>query len=137
MRNMKATGTSQVRAYNDIIRHRVYFGDQDPQAASVWTTEPIVLFNKGQGDVVKNATTGADVTMRQCDISLFGNGGLIPNAQQFMVMAIGIDIHLANVQGNVEFSDDQITQIDVNPVQGVNPYPLVNQIRSQGVTWYG
>lgn len=133
MRNMATQGQAIVSKYNDIIRHRVYFGDQDPAAASVWTTDPIMLFEKGQGDKVSNATTGADVTLKKADISLFGNQGIIPNAQSFTVMAIGIDIHLANVQGNVEFSDDTITQIDVNPVQGVNPYPLINALRTQGV----
>lgn len=133
MRVMERTSQKILAAYNDIMRYRVYFGDQDPQAPSVWTTDEIILFNKGQGEVVKNATTGADVTLRKADCSLFNSNGIIPNAQSFTIMAIGIDIHLANVEGNVEFSDDTIAQIDVNPVQGVNPYPLVNAIRSQGV----
>lgn len=118
---------------NDIIRHRAYFGDNDPLVASVWNTDEIALFNAGQNDVVKNITTGADVTMRKCDTSLFSSQGLIPKAQKFTIMAIGIDVHLANVQANVPYSDDAITQIDVNPVQTLNPYPLVDAIRSQGV----
>lgn len=133
MRNMQNSAQVIKSKYNDIMRYRLYFGDQDPEASSVWSTDEVILFNKGQGEVVKNITTGADVTLRKCDCSLFNSNGIIPNAQSFTVMAIGIDIHDANVQGNVEFSDDTITQIDVNPVQGVNPYPLVNNIRSQGV----
>lgn len=130
---MKATAQSIVAAYNDIMRYRVYFGAADPAAPSLWTTDPIVLFNKGQGAVTKNATTGADVTLRKCDCSLFNDNGLIPNAQTFTIMAIGIDIHMANVQANVPYDDDTITEIDINPVQSVNPYPLVDFIRSQGV----
>ncbi len=119
-------------AYNDIMRYRVYFGDADPNATSLWSTDPVILFGKGQQSVVKNVTTGADVTLRECDTSLFNDNGIIPNAQSFDVMAIGIDIHMANVQCNVPYSDDAITQIDVNPVQTPNPYPLVDQLRSQG-----
>lgn len=133
MRNMVITGSAIKSKYNDIMRYRLYFGDQDPLAASLWSTDEVVLFNKGQGEVVKNITTGADVTLRKADCSLFNSNGIIPNAQAFTVMAIGIDIHLSNVWGNVEYSDDTITQIDVNPVQGVNPYPLINAVRSQGV----
>lgn len=132
MRAMSQTDQKIKSAYNDIIRSRVYFGDADPAAASLWTTDPIILFNKGQQEVTKNATTGADVSLRECDTSLFGSNGLIPNAQSFDVMGIAIDIHMANVQCNVPFSDDAITQIDVNPVQTPNPYPFVDQIRSQG-----
>lgn len=130
---MDKTSSQLSNRYNDIMRYRVYFGDQDPAAASVWSTDEIILFNKGQGEVVKNATTGADVTLRKADCSLFNSNGIIPNAQSFTIMAIGIDIHLANVWSNVQYSDDTITQIDVNPVQGVNPYPLVEALRSQGV----
>lgn len=133
MRNMAYASQVVKSKYNDIMRYRAYFGDQNPATASLWTTDELILFNQGQGQVVKNVTTGADVTLKKCDTSLFNQNGIIPNAQSFTVMAIGIDIHLANVSGNVEFSDDTITQIDVNPVQIVNPYPLVNAIRSQGV----
>lgn len=133
MRNMSIKDQVIVSKANDIIRHRTYFGDADPLVASVWNTDEIQIFNLGQGEVSKNVTTGADVTMRKCDTSLFSNNGLIPKAQSFLVMAIGIDIHLANVAPNVPYSDDAVTQIDINPVQGVNPYPLVDQVRSQGV----
>lgn len=133
MRVMDKTSQVIKAAYNDIMRYRVYFGDADPNAASVWSTDEVILFNKGQGEVVKNVTTQADVTLRKCDTSLFNSNGIIPNAQSFTIMAIGIDIHMANVQGNVPYSDDTITQIDVNPVQTVNPYPLVEYLRSQGV----
>lgn len=130
---MNSTSQEIKSAYNDIMRYRVYFGAANPATASVWDTQPTTVFNKGQGSVAKNITTGADVTLRPCDTSLFNENGLIPKAQSFQVMAIGIDIHLANVQANVPFEDDTITQIDVNPVQGVNPYPLVDAVRSQGV----
>lgn len=133
MRNMSIKDQVVVSKANDIIRHRVYFGDNDPLVASVWNTDEIQIFNLGQGEVAKNVTTGADVTMRKCDTSLFSNNGLIPKAQSFLVMAIGVDIHLASIQPNVPYSDDAITQIDVNPVQVLNPYPLVDAVRSQGV----
>lgn len=124
---------SIVAAYNDILRYRVYFGDTNPATASVWTTDEILLFNSGQGEQVKNVTTNATVTLRKCDTSLFNSNGIIPNAQKFTIMAIGIDVHLANVWPTTPYSDDTITDIDVNPLQGVNPYPLVDNIRSQGV----
>ena len=133
MRNMVATAQDIKSKYNDIMRYRVYYGTADPAGASVWNTDPIILFNKGQGEVVKNVTTQADVTLRKCDTSLFNSNGIIPNAQSFTIMAIGIDVHNANVQANVPYEDDTITQIDVNPVQTVNPYPLIDNIRSQGV----
>lgn len=133
MRNMAASVQAQKSKYNDIMRYRQYFGTADTAAASVWPTDPVILFNKGEGAESKNLTTGAVVTLKKCDTSLFNSNGIIPNAQSFTVMAIGIDIHLANVQGNVPFEDDTITQIDVNPVQTVNPYPLIDAVRSQGV----
>lgn len=133
MRNMSVKDQIIVSHANDIIRHRVYFGDNDPLVASVWGTGELQLFNAGQGDVVKNVTTGADVTMQKCDTSLFSSQGLIPKAQRFTVMAIGVDVHLSSIQANVPFSDDAVSQIDVNPVQVVNPYPLVEAVRSQGV----
>ncbi len=133
MRDMKTTQSSIHASYNDVIRDRRYFGTSDVAGASVWTTDEIRLFEDGQGQIVKNITTGADITQRDCDTSLFTNNGIIPNAQNFTIMAIGIDIHLSNVQAAVPFEDDTITQIDVNPVQVVNPYPLVEYLRSQGV----
>lgn len=118
--------------YNDVIRDRRYFGDQSALTASTWGTDEVILFNSGQGEVTKNLTTGADVTMKKCDTSLFNANGIIPNAQNFVVMAIGIDIHLANVQSTTPFSDDTVTNVDVTPDQIVNPYPLVDCIRSFG-----
>lgn len=118
---------------NDIIRYRVYFGDEDPAVASLWSTDQITLFNKGQDELVSNVTTGAAVTLRKCDTSLFNSNGIIPKATSFTVMAIGIDIHLASVQATTVFSDNTVTNIDINPETKVNPYPLVETIRSQGV----
>lgn len=119
--------------YNDIIRDRRYFGDVDVQTASVWGTDETILFNSGQGEVTKNLTTNADVTMAKCDTSLFNSNGIIPNAQNFVVMAIGIDIHLASKSALTPFSDDTVTSIDVSPLAVDNPYPLVDAIRSFGV----
>lgn len=119
--------------YNDIIRDRRYFGDVDAQTSSIWGTDETILFNSGQGEVTKNLTTGADVTMKKCDTSLFNSNGIIPNAQNFVVMAIGIDIHLANKEATTPFSDDSVTSIDVSPLAVDNPYPLVDAIRSFGV----
>jgi len=118
--------------YNDIIRDRRYFGDVDAQTASVWGTDEVILFNSGQGEVTKNLTTGADVTMKKCDTSLFNANGIIPNAQNFVVMAIGIDIHLASKSATTPFSDDTVTSVDVSPLNVDNPYPLVDAIRSFG-----
>lgn len=121
-----------LREANDIIRDRRYFGDVNTGTASVWTTTEVLLFMAGQGEKVANLTTGLQVTMRKCDTSLYQNG-LIPNAQSFTVLAIGIDIHLANKEATTPFSDDTITNINVRPLNCDNPYPLVDNIRSQGV----
>lgn len=129
---MTIADTNLGNSYNDIIRSRLYFGAANPATASEITTEEFRVFNKGQGTVIKNISTQADVTLKTCDTSLFNDNGIIPNAQKFTVMAIGIDIHLANVQANVPFEDDTIPEFDLNPAQVVNPYPIVDWMRSQG-----
>lgn len=130
----KVTSNAQLtNNYNDIIRDRRYFGDNNALTTSVWNTDETILFQAGQGQVVKNLTTNADVTMRKSDTSLFNSNGIIPNAQKFTILAIGIDIHLANVQATSPYSDDTVTAIDVTPDTTVNPYPLVDAIRTQGV----
>lgn len=122
-----------LRNSNDIIRDRRYFGAVDTGTTSVWTTTEQLLFMAGQGQKVSNLTvTGTTVTMKKCDTSLYQNG-LIPNAQSFTVMAVGIDIHLANKEATTPFSDDTVTNINVRPLNCDNPYPLVDNIRSQGV----
>lgn len=122
-----------VAAYNDIMRYRVYVGDENPATASVITTDDVMLFNHGQNDLVSNLSTGAAVTLRECDTSLFNSNGIIPNAQNFTVMGIGIDVHIANVQAHVPYADNTVSTIDAVPETKVNPWPLLDTIRSQGV----
>lgn len=133
MRDAKNTAQSIVAQYNDIMFYRKYFGAADTGTSSLFNTQPVPVFTQGRGNVDKNMTTGADVTLQDCDTSLFNQNGIIPNAQSFTIMAIGIDIHLANVQPTTPYEDDTITQINLNPVQVDNPYPIVDYIRSQGV----
>jgi hypothetical protein len=130
MRDLR--GNSVIRAANDILRDRRYFGDIDTGVTSVLSTEETQLFMAGQGQKVANLSTGAEVTMKKCDTSLYNNG-TIPNAQKFTVTAIGIDIHLSNQSATTPFTDDTVTSIDVSPLKVDNPYPLVDNIRSQGV----
>jgi hypothetical protein len=130
MRDVREQGV--VRNSNDIIRDRRYFGDINTATASVWDTEEVQLFMAGQGQKVANLTTGAQVTMKKCDTSLYNNG-TIPNAQSFTVLAIGIDIHLASQSATTPFTDDTVTAIDVSPLAVDNPFPLIDAVRSQGV----
>jgi len=125
------TPTKLIGSFNDIIRDRRFFGDADLAAQSVWGTEETRLFENGEGSIVSNLTTGAPCRLRKCDTSLFNNG-IIPNSQNFVVMAIGIDIHLSNVRAQVPYTDNTIQTIDVSPAQVNNPYPLLDAIRSFG-----
>lgn len=131
MRNLKATGQILQSNYNDIIRFRKYFGDNDTDVTSIIPATEFFLFKQGVGETDKNISTGAVVTLKEPDCSLFGQQGIIPNAESFTIMAIGVDLHLANVQGTTVFTDDSVTSIDVTPVSVVNPYPLFDAIRSQ------
>ncbi len=133
MRDVKATAGSIVAQYNDIMFYRKYFGTADTGATSLFSTQTVPVFTQGRGNVDKNMTTQADVTLQDCDTSLFNQNGIIPNAQSFTIMGIGIDIHLANVQPTTPYEDDTITQINLNAAQIDNPYPTVDYIRSQGV----
>lgn len=131
MRPMTVEAKSTTGYFNDIIRCRKYFGTDNAVNASVIQSKDYLLFRIGQGEVDKNMSTNEDVTLLDCDSSLFGNQGIIPNAESFTVYGIGIDIHLANFAPTTPFEGDSVTDINVVPQKNVNPYPLVDAIRSQ------
>lgn len=132
MRNMITAPKVTSGAFNDIIRFRKYFGTVDGAATSIIRATEFNLFTMGQGQVDKNVSTNSDVTLLDCDTSLFGNQGIIPNSEKFTVFGIGVDIHLSNWETTTPFTDDSVTSINGTPLNtGSNPYPLVDFIRSQ------
>jgi len=130
MRNLTNTATNVVQAYNDIMRYRKYFGTQGNGTSTIPATK-FSLFNNKVGDTDKNISTGATVTLKDADTSLFGQGGTIPNAESFTVVSIGADIRKYNVQATSEFVDDTVTSINITPVSTVNPAPLFENLRTQ------
>lgn len=131
MRPMTLETKKSTGYFNDIIRCRKYFGTVDAVAASVIPAKEFLLFRVGQGEVDKNISTQADIQLLDCDSSLFGNQGIIPNAESFTIYGIGVDIHLSNYEPTTPFEDDTVTDINVVPLNAVNPYPLVDTLRSQ------
>lgn len=131
MRPMTLEKKVSTGSFNDIIRSRKYFGTEDVAAASVIPPKEFLLFRIGQGEVDKNISTNEDVTLLDCDSSLFGNQGIIPNAESFTIYGIAVDIHLSNYSPTSPFEGDSVTNIDINPLAFANPYPLVDVLRSQ------
>ena len=122
----------QRQAYNDIVRYRKYYGTQG-NGASVISATQFYLFKNSVGDFDKNISTGSTVTLKKSDCSLFGQGGVIPNAESFTITHIGADIRVYNVQATTAFTDDSVTSINITPVTVVNPAPLFENLRTQCV----
>lgn len=116
--------------YNDVLHHRLYFGRNDAGASLIAPTE-FRLFTNGVGQEEKNISTGATVTLKECDSSQDGNGGTIPNGQAFVITAIGIHVSLSNVQAATPFADDSVQTIDATPVVRSSPIPLVEALYNQ------
>jgi hypothetical protein len=117
-------------SFNDVMHHRLYFGRNDA-GASLIPAEPFRIFTNGVGQIESNISTGAQVTLRECDTSQDGRGGTIPNGQAFVCVSIGIRVSVSNVQATTPFTDNSVTAIDVTPVWVANPIPLVHAISSQ------
>lgn len=132
MRNLQAVDTSLKTNYNDVIRYRKYFGTQGNGTSTIPATT-FFLFKQGEGETDQNISTNSNVTLKQCDTSLFGQNGIIPNAESFTISHIAVDLRVANVQATTEFTDNSITSVNITPVSVVNPYPLFNYIRTQAV----
>jgi len=132
MRNLLAQTTTLQTSYNDIIRYRKYFGTQGGGTSTIPATT-FFLFKQGEGETDQNISTGSGVRLTQADTSLFGQQGQIPNAENFTISHIGIDLRTANVQATTEFTDNSITSVNITPVSVVNSYPLFNYIRTQCV----
>lgn len=132
MRNYSQTQGNLVLegSFNDVMHHRLYFGRNDA-GASLIPSEPFRLYSNGVGSQEKNISTGATVTLKECDTSQDGQGGTIPNGQAFVVAAIGIHSSLSNVQAVTPFADDADTQIDANAIFRENPIPLVEALYNQ------
>lgn len=117
--------------FNDVMHHRLYFGRNDA-GASVIPSEPFRLFSNGVGAQEKNISTGAVVTLKECDTSQDGQGGTIPNGQAFVISAIAIHCSLSNVQATTPFADDADTLINANAIFRENPIPLIEALNAQG-----
>lgn len=116
--------------FNDVMHHRLYFGRNDA-GASVIEAREYRIFENGVGQQEKNISTDAIVTLTPADSSQDGRGGTIPNAQAFVMAAIGIHVSVQNPQATTPKADDSDTTIDVTPVNRVSPIPLVEAIANQ------
>lgn len=116
--------------FNDVMHHRLYFGRSDAGASLIESKE-FRVFENGVGQQEKNISTGAIVTLTPADSSQDGRGGTIPNAQAFVIAAIGIHVSVSNVQATTPKSDDAVDTIDAYPVTRVSPIPLVEAIANQ------
>lgn len=113
--------------FNDVIHHRLRFGRSDAGASLIESKE-FRVFENGVGQQEKNISTGAVVTLTPADSSQDGRGGTIPNAQSFVMAAIGISVCVTNPQATTPWTDDAVDTIDVTPVEQVSPIPLVDAI---------
>lgn len=121
-------GTLQLSGgFNDIIHHRLRFGRADAGASLIESKE-FRVFENGVGQQEKNISTGAIVTLTPADSSQDGKGGTIPNAQSFVIAAIGINCTVTSPQATTPWVDDSVDTIDVTPVQAPSPIPLVDAI---------
>jgi hypothetical protein len=116
--------------FNDVMHHRLYFGRNDAGASLIEAKE-FRVFENGVGQQEKNISTGAIVTLSPADSSQDGRGGTIPNAQAFVIAAIGIHVSVQTPQATTPKSDDAVDTIDVYPVDRVSPIPLVEAIATQ------
>lgn len=123
--NLQLTGN-----FNDTMHHRLYFGTNGV-GASVIPSQEFRVFENGVGQQEKNISTGAVKTLTPADSSQDGRGGTIPNAQSFVICAIGIHVALQTPQATTPVEDDSVTSVDVTPVNRVSPIPLVETIATQ------
>lgn len=117
-------------AWNDVMKHRKYFGTVGGGASLIQRGE-VRIFENGVGQVEQNLSTGADVTLTDAESSLMGKGGTIPNGESFVIVGIGIQIELSGVQATTPFEDDSVTSIDVTPLSRSNPIPLLQTLKAQ------
>lgn len=121
---------TQTGYWNDVIHDRLYFGDNDGGTSVIQAKEYRVFINE-VGTQTKNISNGAIVTQAECDTSLEGVGGTIPNGEWFVISDIGINLHLTNVQATTPFTEDAVTSINITPLYRVNPTPLFDAIYAQ------
>jgi hypothetical protein len=117
-------------SFNDVLHHRLYFGRADA-GASVIGSKEFRVFENGVGQQEKNISTDAIVTLNPADSSQDGKGGTIPNAQSFVIAAIGIHVSVSSVQATTPKTDDSVDTVDVTPLYRVSPIPLVETIANQ------
>lgn len=131
MRNFVMTKESKVirGAFNDVVHHRLYFGGI--AGTSIIRAGEKRLWANGVGQTEKNISTGADVTLTECDTSLTGENGIIPNGEAFVISAIGVHFEISNTQATTPFTNDAVQSIDVTPVAQASPVPLQQALKSQ------
>lgn len=116
--------------WNDVIHDRLYFGDNGGGTSTILAKEYRIFINE-VGTQTKNISSGSTVTQAECDTSLEGVGGTIPNGEWFVISDIGINLNISNVQATTPFTNDAVTSINVTPLYRVNPTPLFTAIMSQ------
>lgn len=126
----KEDALSLMGNFNDVIHHRLYYGRNDA-GDSIIQAKEFRVFQGGVGATEKNISTGADLTLTPADTSQDGKGGTIPNAQSFIMAAIGIKIFSSNVLATVARTDDSVDTIDVAPVYRASTVPLVDALAHQ------
>lgn len=132
MRNWTMTAEQQsvTGFWNDVIHDRLYFGDNDG-GASVIQPKDYRVFVNGVGQQTKNISSGSIVTQTDCETSLEGEGGIIPNGEWIVINAIGVNIEVSNVQATTPFTNDADVTLDITPVFRVSPIPLVQTLLEQ------
>jgi hypothetical protein len=114
---------------NDIIHDRLTFGDNDGGTSTIQAKDFRVFIN-AVGENTTNISSGAAITQTEADTSLEGRGGTIPNGEAFVITAIGINLHLSNIQATQPFTNNADTSINVTPLYRVSPLPLHDAIMS-------
>lgn len=114
---------------NDIIHDRLTFGENDGGTSTIQAKDYRVFIN-AVGENTTNISSGAAITQTEADTSLEGRGGTIPNGEAFVITAIGINLHLSNIQATQPFTNNADTSINITPLYRVSPLPLHDAIMS-------
>lgn len=132
MQNYTMTkGINTISGYwNDVIHDRLTFGTVGG-GTSIIQPKEYRIFVAEVGTNTQNISTLAAFTQTEASTSLEGEGGTIPNGEWFVISAIGINIHISNVQATTPHEDNTVTSINVTPLFRVSPIPLFDSLMSE------
>lgn len=111
-------------SFNDIIHHRLYFGASDGTASVIAAAEYRIWAN-GVGQTENNISTGAAITLKECDTTLSGENGIIPNGENFIVTNIGIKLQVFNQLATTPFTGNAVNTVNVTPIVKPSPIPFI------------